>query len=551
MLALPVLVFIGLLYAYALNIPWFDDVEAFVAFLPAYDQANTLSEKIQWLVKPNNEHRILFGKLVTVGLARLTGELNFRYIILVGGLCLLGILGLLFRAFRWQKAWPLALFLPIPFLLLQPQYHLTSLWTITSMQHIGATFFVLLGLYLLSAPQSTGRFWGAVLVQIVAALSMSNGLFGWVAGAGVLLAQRRYGKLAGWLVISALVIGFYFHDFSSPQGNESSVSFFLKHPHLVFFGFFTFIGGVFDFFPRQPIFLRSLLPTLAGVGLVGSTLWLAWRQGWFTRKISQGEPTAVRQRYFWLGGYGFLLVNAVVVAVLRPRFGYEVMLISNYMLYPALWTCLLYLHWVTARPPRSGRPLAIGLSVGLVVWAISYTLHWPSVHQRRQTLLAFGFNQRQDGIGLGGGLGTPLADYIDKHVREVVRLGYYQYPAIHPALPDSLLMRPAASFGPFLAQQATITPQVDRWLVELLPTPALSARQPAYMLLQSERHTYLLGNQAPLRLFSYAFARSIVAVQGEALKSNFPPGHYRLGWATVEGTSAPVVRYTNQFLTVE
>lgn len=558
LLALPVGAFIGLLYAYAINVPWYDDIETFVGFFAKYKQAQTLSDKLYWLLKPNNEHRVFFGKTVAIAIAALTGELNFRAVMLVGGVCLLGTLTVLFRVFRWQRAMPLALFLPIPFILLQPQFHLASLWTITSMQHIGASFFVISSLYALSAARSTGRFWAAVGLQTLAALSMSNGLFGWVAGAGVLLAQQRYGKLGVWLLITVVVFWFYFHDFSSPQGNESSISFFLKHPHLVFFGFFTFVGGLFDFLPTQPILIRSLLPTLAGFGIIGGTAWLVWQQGWHQPDAAGHASGPIlpaqaqqRQRYFWLGAYGYLLVNAAAIGFLRPRFGYEVMLISNYMLYPALWVSLLYLHWISEqRASARSRSLAIGLGGAILVWLVSYNLHWPVLHERRQRLLAFAFNQRHNDAGLSGTLGTPLAEYIDKNMRLVTEQGYYHYPPANPALPDSLLTRPAASFAPFLSPTVSITPQPDRYQIELLPTEPLSARDPAFLLLQSDAHTYLITSQTPLRIASFALNRPVVAIKAEALKGTFYPGTYRLGWATLS-KGKPVVRYTEQVVALK
>lgn len=557
LLVLPVLAFAVLLNAYAINVPWYDDIETFVGFFAEYRQASTLSGKLYWLLKPNNEHRVFFGKVVAVSIAALTGELNFRAILLVGGVCLLGTLSVLFRAFRWQRALPLVLFAPVPFVLLQPQYHLASLWPITSMQHIGASFFVLSGLYLLSADKSNGRFWGGLALQIMAALSMSNGLFGWVAGAGVLLAQRRYGKLGIWLAVSVGVIGFYFHDFASPQGNESSFSFFLKHPHLVFFGFFTFIGGLFDFFPTQSILGRSLLPTVMGFAMVGATAGLLWRQGWHQPRPGGAgntpsvDPARARQRYFWLGAYGFLLVNAAAVGFLRPRFGYDVMLISNYMLYPALWVCLLYLHWISEqRASAWNRSLTVGLGGAVLIWAVSYNLHWPVLHERRQRLLAFAFNQRHNDAGLSGTLGTSLGEYIDKQMRGAVAAGYYRYPTVEAALPDSLLTRGASSFGPFVARPTTIAEQPDRYSLELLSETPLTARAPAFMLLQSDQHTYILTSQVPLRLLTAALNRPIVAVKAEALKGQFWPGQYRLGWATVVD-GQPQIRYTEQVMTIQ
>jgi hypothetical protein len=556
LIALPVAVFGWLLLTYAVNVPWFDDIETFVGFYAEYLQALTASERLWWLLKPNNEHRVFFGKVVAVAITYLTGELNFRYVILVGGLCLLGTLGILFRVFRWGRGsssqrLPLALFVPVPFVLLQPQYHLASLWAITSMQHIGATFFVMSSLYLLAHSRSAGRYWGAVGLQTMAALSMSNGLFGWVAGAGILLAQRRFGKFGIWLVISVLVFWFYFRDFSSPQGNESSVSFFLKHPHLIIFGFFTFIGGLFDFFPKLSILPRAVLPTLMGMGMVASTLYLLW-QDW--KHLLKSKPAGGRRPVgphssFLLGAYTYLLVNALAIGFLRPRFGYEVMLISNYMLYPALWVCLLYLHWVSRHPAlRHGRSLALG--IGMLVWLMAYNLHWPTLHERRQRLLAFAFNQHHTGAGLGGMRGTPLGHYIEQTMQTAVQAGYYHYPAIDSALPDSLLQRPAATFGPLLNVPVSIAEQPDRFQIELLIKPPLVAGQPAYLVLQSATHTYLLTSESPLRLVAAVAGRPVVALKAEALRGMFRPGAYRLGWVTLDGGKKPIVRYTNQLLMV-
>lgn len=66
------------------------------------------------------------------------------------------------------------------------------------MQHQVVVMLVFSALYLL-AGNTPARFGAALGVQVMASLSMSNGLFGWVAGAVVLGLQRQWLRLGAWL----------------------------------------------------------------------------------------------------------------------------------------------------------------------------------------------------------------------------------------------------------------------------------------------------------------------------------------------------------------
>ncbi|WP_266363433.1 hypothetical protein [Tellurirhabdus rosea] len=544
LIALPILGFTATLLAYAVNIPWMDDVESFLGFITAYLNAPTLSEKVTWLFKPNNEHRILVAKLVTVTMHALTGEVNFRWLILAAYGFLLGILWILYRVFRTMKL-PLLAFLPVPLVLLQPQYHLTSNWAVTGLQHEVTLCLVLAGVYLLSG-RGRGRFAGAIGLQLLASFSMSNGLFGWIAGGSVLFARRQFGKLAIWLLFGIGAIWYYFYDFKGAQGNESSVAFFLRYPYLTLTGFFTFLGGLFDFTPDAPIFRRSLLPTLAGLVLVSIMVYRLVRliRPWLNNWAGVPAETARRQ-YFFVGGYTFLLVTAVIIAFLRPRFGYHVMLVSNYTIYPALLVCLLYLHLLGEA--KTGRVVwsrvIAGTALGVLVSGVMYFRHLPVMAERKLRLEAYAFNQKYNGNGLGAMVGSDYARFLQGWMQDAVRAGIYTYPVtdFETQLPRSAQPVPALTFD--------VSEEADAFKVSSSAYgEPLRGGQNACLIVRSATHTYLFPVVTQFRPAPFFLKRPAAGLAAEVLKSALPPGTYRLGLLAVPGKEP--VRYSTREIAV-
>ncbi|MGM9510647.1 hypothetical protein ACS5NO_23125 [Larkinella sp. GY13] len=562
LVAFPIASFLTLVLLFTDNVPWMDDLESFVGFLVNYTEADSFSEKFHWLLAPNNEHRILFAKLTTLVFYNLTGTLNFRWLILLAFGCLLAILLVFYRVFRTLRL-PLLAFLPIALVLLQPQHRLTSFWAITALQHLAVGMMILWALYWLAFPGRSAtvsiRFAGALFLQILASFSMSNGLFGWVAGAGVLLVQWRLEgrhylvRLAVWITIAVVVIILYFHDFASLQGNESSLSFFLQHPHLVFFGFFTFLGGLFDFFPRTDILLRSLLPTLGGMLLIG----LLFRLFKTTLLPSLWQPNQKpadaelnHRRYFFVGVYGFLLVNAVVVAILRPRFGYSVMLVSNYMLYPALFVSILYLNRLSElrNPEHRKRWMVGGLVLGWVVWGVMYFNHLPFLGAQTLMRQTSAFNQKHNDLGFGAMIGSPYAAASEKWMHTAVEKGFYTYPENTFYAPyEATLLKPAPPADSALHLLAEESAGEIRVVTQNWPLPAGISE--ACIVVKSDRHTYLFPAENLFFPLQYYLRRRMPNVSAQVFKTFLHPGSYQLGILIVSGAGADI-RFSNQFINV-
>lgn len=551
LVAIPIVCYVALVLTYAVNVPWVDDMDAFLSFILGYSDATTLTEKLDWLLRPNNEHRILTAKLTTVLMRALTGEVNFRWLIFVAFGFLLGTFALFYRVFRSLKL-PLLAFLPVCLICWQPQYYLTSLWALTGLQHGVVIFLILLSIYLLSGAGQY-RFMGALAVQMLASLSMSNGLFGWVAGAVVLVLAQHWKRLGLWMGVAIATIIFYFHDFQNAQGNDSSVAFFLQSPHIVVAAFFTFVGALLDFFPGNDIVRRSILPTLFGLVLVPAVLWFLWRMNWpLWSRNRLSDMTQQRRRYFFTGSYAFLFINAFIVAFLRPRFGYEVMLVSNYMIYPALLTSLVYLNGLSELRTQQARNrwMRTGLALGVIVWVVSYGLHWPQVAQRRTMLLTFAYNQKHNDIGLGPQWGSDFATMVRRVMRDAVSRGLYHYPDGY-FTPYEAALSPSA-LAP-VATDSTLNLRVRgggySYVMETdfnaLPQPISQAA----VIVQSAQRTYLFPSESGSRSSAFFLGRPVTTVWAEVINPVLAPGTYRVGVLMVPGSTKPI-RFSNQQITI-
>lgn len=562
LVAFPVVCFLALVLIFADNIPWMDDLQAFIEFLIEFTEADSFSEKLHWLLVPNNEHRIVFAKLTTLFFYKLTGMINFRWLILVGFGCLLALLLVLYRIFRTLRL-PILAFLPVTFILFQPQYRLTSFWAITSLQHQAVPMLVFWSVYLLANTNRSAvfsmRFSGAIVLQLLVSFSNSNGLFGWVAGAAVLLVQWRLEgtnylwRLVIWLGLAVLAILLYFHDFANLQGNESSMSFLLKNPHLVFFGFFTFLGGLFDFFPKLGIVVRSILPIAAGMTLIAILFWLfktTLLPSLWQRNRKPVDIKLNHRRYFFVGAYVFLLVNAVVIAVLRPRFGFDVMLISNYMIYPALFVILLYLNLLSElkHPKLRKQWMVGGISLGVLVWAVMYFYHLPPLGAQKLIRQTSVFNQKHNDLGFGAIIGSDYAAAINKWMDTAEKKGFYSYPenTFYAPFEQTLLKPnpPADSTFHLLVQESG-----DAFQMVTRDWPLPAGIDEACIIVKSDQHTYLFPADNLFFPVQYYLRRRMPNINARVLKSFLYPGAYQIGLITVQKEKADI-RFSNQFINV-
>ena len=511
---------------YAVDLPWFDDFEAFPQLVREEAQTSGFWEQLQLVLRPQNEHRAVFSKLLTVLYYEATGRLDFNFLYWSGFAFTLAACYLFFRAFQ-ESGLPLLYFLPVSFLLFQVQYHLTFLWAVCGLQHQPVVFFVCLTMYLLAKQ----RFGWAILAGCCANFAMSNGLFVWVGGAIILLYQRQFRWLGWWIVASTTGIWLYFSGMST-QGNETSFDYLKQHPDETFFGFFAFLGGLFDFIPERSIRFRTTLPIGAGILLcVGAGVWL-WKisREWLA-KPPKTAPNVLL--LFGLGIMGFMFANAAVIALLRPRFGFFVMVVSNYKIYPALFMAVVYGAWLSiGQPTHRARVFRVGLAVSTLIWGLSLLHYLPAIAERRKSLLIHAYNQENHGFGLGFVPKSPAALYTDTLMREMKQKNIFQYPADFEGL-----------YQKIRTTNGGICPIKSEWKITESEI-VLNAQTHDYPSGFNEGVFAFLRSSTQLYIFkmepNYNQSRNFFRTFGDGLTFSVPraaieKGRYELGFAEVRG----------------
>lgn len=440
LIGVPPLVLSWLVYRHTVNVPWFDDIESFPGFLLEYLKATTWSDRLYILTKHNNEHRIVPAKFLTLITYLATGNLNMRLLIFGGLFCLIGTWALFLYVFVKNRV-PLHFAIPLSLLIFQPQFYLTTFWAITGLQHQPVIFFSFLSLYFLVDRTHRYRLIPALLLALIATFTNGNGMFIWFAGLGVLILQGRSTAALIWLLTAIAGMAAYFAGLTT-QGNESGLTYAFAHPINTVLAFFTFIGGLLDFMPYAPLKTRVVLPIIAGFFIV------VWILFWFStlllrirpdkdgpafnwRTLRAWLPTISDAEMFWVGCMLYLFTTAVIIAVFRLRFGFNVMIISNYKIYPTLFLTLAYCMYVFSPfRIRAGQYRVFTLFVAVCsgISLLSYWHYTPLIIERRKVLLAQAINQKYNDFGLGASPGTPFAQYAADIMHQAIRKNIYAYP---------------------------------------------------------------------------------------------------------------------------
>lgn len=160
------------------------------------------------------------------------------------------------------------------------------------------------------------------------------------------------------------------------------------------------------------------------------TLRLKFSVPLFVERFSSKNNEVNLLNEFLLGILTFLLVNALIIGLLRPRFGFFVMIVSNYKIYPALFLSIAYLSFISSTVGQQvqKKGFQVVLVISVTVWGLSIYGYLPTITDRRKYLIVSAYNQEHNGYGLGHIPFSVGAKYVDKLMGEMVNKGIYTYP---------------------------------------------------------------------------------------------------------------------------
>ncbi len=539
----PVAIFFIYFFALRYNIPWFDEFENIPYFLDRFLNAHSFREEMDALLRPNNEHRVLYARLVVLGQYFLTGGLNFANLMLWGNLGLVIIFCLIYYALRRpERVSQQALFglLPVSLLLFTAQNYLLTFTAIYTLQYLSIIMLVMLTLFVLATnrPANLGL---AIGLGALSTFSMGNGLLLWPAGAAMLFIQRRWLALGIWLLAGIISGYLYFLNYPVQQGNAEGFSYLVQHPLQVLAGFLIFAGSVFDLFPMLAIELRAGLPLVAGSILIAGVSY------WLVRIVLRKAPNTSFFEVFLFGCLLFLLANVGLIALFRIRFYFGMVLHSSYRTYSlVLWSlaCVLLFSHLPEKSRLRFWPLIWLLFLGINV--VSYFTYVPEAIKRRKSLQGLTFNQAHNNIGLGASRDNALKPYIINLTTLMRQRGWYQLP--EPAItPDERELLAPVRTMPVVPLQVEQKP--DYIVVSSKePDYHFGINSGIYVVMRSDRFTYVMFAETNGSL-KYRPWQTIPGFSAALPVVMMEPGRYRLGlFRTYPDRSQ--IQYTNQFVDV-
>lgn len=328
LIAAPAAIFYIVLAVFALNLPLYDDYDAGLAYLNHTVQLPTLGERLQFLLAAQqNEYKIVFGHAIFWLQHSIFAHIDFRLTCAIGDVLVLLIAWVLWKMFLpRERDLPTRLMLALPaaLVLFQLNYDETLNWPLPALQNIGVVAWALWSLYLLRKG-TTRSYIGALLMLLLAIASSGNGFLLVPVGLLMLLLERRYLRIVGWLAATVVCIAGYAYHYnvmSSQSPAHHSVFETIRHMRPLYS--VAFFGAA-----ALPAASAFVLGTL----LLGYFVWMTRRDYW------RRNP---------LIGYCvlFVLLTGIGVAGIRSEFGLWQATSSRYRIYCDLLVVFAWISFV-------------------------------------------------------------------------------------------------------------------------------------------------------------------------------------------------------------
>lgn len=324
-LALPALIALLYITIFGVNVVYYDQFE----LVPVIEKLYTGTLTPGDLFAQHNEHRILFPRLVMLGLLSLThyntmAEMYFSWTV---ALITLGLTFVLFRKYVGKTALLLPLFVPVAWLVFNLRQVDNLLWG-WQMQIFMCVAAFVLSIYLLDRSRGLdGSLAAAVASAVLATFSFVNGLLVWPAGIAFLILARGKNCLkecALWSLAGAAVWIFYFIGWSSPS-NHPSIFYAISNAPGAILYLLTNVGSPLAWEKSHAVAVGFVL--LAAIALTLAVLF--WKKNL--------APNAV-----WITFILFSLASSAACAVGRSGFGVDQALAPRYVTFTSLAVIGLY-----------------------------------------------------------------------------------------------------------------------------------------------------------------------------------------------------------------
>ncbi|WP_396180454.1 hypothetical protein [Flavobacterium sp.] len=320
------------------NIPINDDYSVLDNFTDIVN-ADSFFEKIKLFFKQHNEHRILYDKLWFFIDYKLSQQVNFNHLSLIGNLSLLGIFIFFLLKFK-EKAENTIYLFPLAVLIFNFSFHENLTFAMANLSNFTVVLFSLLSLHFITKPNITKKnFILTILFLILAIFTQGAGLFLILILSVILFLNKEKKYLFQFLIISAILIVIYFIDYQKPPNSPEIIETLRSFKFRSFLFSFSFLGNIFA---KNLIFTNDINESLmisTGVGFLFFVFYL------YLIKIKY-----FRKNLFVFSVMSLFILISFVTGITRSQLGIDMSIASRYRINSCIFLICMIFFFIENTP---------------------------------------------------------------------------------------------------------------------------------------------------------------------------------------------------------
>jgi|GEM_PF-1474513 len=382
LIVLPVGVYFGYLWYFAVNLPNTDDLPTIFNFINVFYPFKW--GQLAGLFAPFREHVVVLSKLSAYVQVILQGTLNLKTLIVLGNLFWVGVAYRLYAIFKQTKL-QLVYFLPVTLILFQFQFAEISFWSMAIWANMAVLWLLVAAMNaLITDSKNNFGYLKALLLAILATFTIGNGMLVLLIGLVVLLFRRAsFKKTAGWFLASAIAIYWYLQCRQTVHNSYGMAN----DLQVILLGVFAFTGSYADVVSGS----FRWLAVLVGLLIVAGSAWVGFKN--YVKTVFL--PTNL---FKLLAMLSFILVTAAATTLLRTNFdGLDALFLGRYRHYSALAWAIFYLVLLTGftwKKKHLNVLFFVFTTFAVAASALSYYRDWGYRYFQRQELTADAYNMR-------------------------------------------------------------------------------------------------------------------------------------------------------------
>ena len=404
-----------LILKYTVNIPSWDDFDAILAY-----GNHPFLERIPDFWSQHNEHRLVFVRLCTELSMAIFRKIDFRFLIILGNLGVLG-LSILFLTLWVKQKLPLSNFIGLLLLIFAPVSWINMIWALAAIQNLWVLFFSFLTLITFDVKTRKGVLLSS-LFGLMALFSSGSGLI--VIGICFLrtlwdsikkakqdqklsVIQHSF-PLFYYSAFTIIVLMIYFYHYQSPEGHPHFGQ-TIQHPWLMARYFIVFLGS----------FAGNLTSAkIVGLIFIGWIIYISMRRYYAVNPVLYG----------WIL---FFVLNAAVAMVTRSGFGIKQALDVRYQIVSLMLAGCCYFSMVELFGLK-GKIFQIAQAgiLSLIVLFYGYSIYHANDKMKRHHSILINKMIRYQTTGSGLHYPVEKESRAIGILRKAISKGRYQMPAL-------------------------------------------------------------------------------------------------------------------------